>query len=169
MMKDTHKEREAVIGVLNKARSMELYSVHQYMIQHYTLDDMDYGEFAGKIKKIAIDEMKHAELFAERIKEIGGEPVSDLSAPIVKGQQVREVFPFDRQVEEDTITVYNSFLKLCRDNGDNVSSRLFETILAVEQEHDNYFNDVANHIDSLGDTYLAKIAGSDSLEDASAN
>ena len=34
------KERVAkVIEVLNKARSMELYAVHQYMNQHYNLDD----------------------------------------------------------------------------------------------------------------------------------
>ena len=51
------KERVAkVIEVLNKARSMELYAVHQYMNQHYNLDDLDYGEFASKIKLIAIDE-----------------------------------------------------------------------------------------------------------------
>ena len=63
------KERVAkVIEVLNKARSMELYAVHQYMNQHYNLDDLDYGEFASKIKLIAIDEMRHAEQFAERIK-----------------------------------------------------------------------------------------------------
>ena len=56
------KERVAkVIEVLNKARSMELYAVHQYMNQHYNLDDLDYGEFASKIKLIAIDEMRHAE------------------------------------------------------------------------------------------------------------
>ena len=46
-----------VIEVLNKARSMELYAVHQYMNQHYNLDDLDYGEFASKIKLIAIDEI----------------------------------------------------------------------------------------------------------------
>ena len=64
------KERVAkVIEVLNKARSMELYAVHQYMNQHYNLDDLDYGEFASKIKLIAIDEMRHAEQFAERIKD----------------------------------------------------------------------------------------------------
>ena len=61
------KERVTkVIEVLNKARSMELYAVHQYMNQHYNLDNLDYGEFASKIKLIAIDEMRHAEQFAER-------------------------------------------------------------------------------------------------------
>ena len=72
---DAKQDRvNTVIDVLNKARSMELYAVHQYMNQHYTLDDLDYGEFASKIKLISIDEMRHAEEFAERIKELGGEP-----------------------------------------------------------------------------------------------
>ena len=72
--KDQRKQN--VIDVLNKARAMELQAISQYMNQHYNLDDMDYGELAAKMKLIAIDEMRHAEMFAERIKEIGGEPVT---------------------------------------------------------------------------------------------
>lgn len=153
-----------VIDVLNRARSMELYAVHQYMNQHYTLDDLDYGEFANKIKLISIDEMRHAEEFAERIKELDGEPNHELSAKVVKGQQVTDVFPFNMDVEEDTIETYNRFLKTCRENGDNVSARLFEKILEEEQIHTNYFSDTAKHIENLGQTYLSKIAGSPSPE-----
>ena len=128
------KERVAkVIEVLNKARSMELYAVHQYMNQHYNLDDLDYGEFASKIKLIAIDEMRHAEQFAERIKELGGEPNSELSSKITKGQKVMDVFPFNVKVEDDTIETYNKLLEICRTNGDSVSARLFERIL--DEEH----------------------------------
>ena len=75
MAQNPRKERkEKVIDALNKARSMELQAIHQYMNQHYNLDDMDYGEMAAKVKLIAIDEMRHAEAFAERIKELGGKP-----------------------------------------------------------------------------------------------
>ena len=159
------KERVAkVIEVLNKARSMELYAVHQYMNQHYNLDDLDYGEFASKIKLIAIDEMRHAEQFAERIKELGGEPNSELSSKITKGQKVMDVFPFNVKVEDDTIETYNKLLETCRTNGDSVSARLFERILDEEQVHDNYFCNMAKHIETLGNTYLSKIAGSDSPE-----
>ncbi len=56
--KDT--SRQKVLEVLNKARAMELQAIHQYMNQHYTLDDMDYGELAANVKLIAIDEMRHA-------------------------------------------------------------------------------------------------------------
>ena len=145
------KERVGkVIEVLNKARSMELYAVHQYMNQHYNLDDLDYGEFASKIKLIAIDEMRHAEQFAERIKELGGEPNSELSSKITKGQKVMDVFPFNVKVEDDTIETYNKLLEICRTNGDSVSARLFERILDEEQVHDNYFCNMANTSKRLG-------------------
>lgn len=52
------------------------------------------------------------------------------------------------------------FFKPVESIGDNVSARLFASILEEEQVHINYFNDVAAHIEQLGDIYLSKIAGS---------
>jgi bacterioferritin len=40
--------------------------------------------------------------------------------------------------------------------------KLFETTIDEEQVHYNYFDNVDEHIKSLGDTYLAKIAGTSS-------
>lgn len=148
-----------VMEALNKARAMELHAIHQYMNQHYNLDDLDYGELAAKVKLIAIDEMRHAEMFAERVKELGGEPVTEHGAKVKKGQKVQEVFPFDAKLEDNTIDVYNQFLAICRENGDSISMKVFETIIDEEQTHYNYFDSVDEHIKSLGDTFLAKIAG----------
>ena len=156
------ERRQKVIGVLNKARAGELLAIHQYMNQHYNLDDMDYGELAAKIKLIAIDEMRHAEMFAERIKELGGEPVTEYDEKVSKGQKVEAIFPFDAALEDDTIDLYNQFLLVCRDNGDSVSMKIFEDIIEEEQVHYNYFDNVNSHIQKLGDTYLAKIAGTPS-------
>ncbi|MDJ0984001.1 MAG: bacterioferritin [Desulfobacterales bacterium] len=156
------KRTKKVIEVLNKARAMELQAIHQYMNQHYNLDDLDYGELAAKVKLIAIDEMRHAEHFAERIKELGGEPVAGHDGSVKKGQAVEGIFPFDANLEDDTIDVYNQFLLVCRENGDSVSMKLFEEIIEEEQAHYNYFDSVDHHIKKLGDTYLAKIAGTPS-------
>lgn len=161
--KTTKEERrEKVIEVLNEARAMELQAISQYMNQHYGLDDMDYGELAGKMKLIAIDEMRHAEMFAERIKELGGEPVTTYPGKVTKGQTVEKIFPFDAGLEDDTIDVYNQYLLTCRENGDSVSMKLFEAIIDEEQIHFNYFDNIADHIKKLGDVYLAKIAGTSS-------
>ena len=154
--------REKVIQALNKARSMELYAITQYMNQHYNLDDMDYGELAAKMKLIAIDEMRHAENFAERIKELGGDPTVDPDDKIKRGQKVQEIYPFDAAVEDNTIEVYNQLAQICRENNDNISMKLLETIIAEEQLHQTYFDNVGNHIKNLGDTYLSKIAGTPS-------
>lgn len=154
--------RKKVIEVLNKARAMELQAIAQYMNQHYNLDDMDYGELAGKIKLIAIDEMRHAEMFAERIKELGGEPVTGHTGTVKKGQSVETIFPFDSQLEDDAIDAYNQFLLICRENGDSVSVKIFEGIIDEEQIHYNYFDNIHDHIQKLGESYLAKIAGTPS-------
>ena len=40
--------------------------------------------------------------------------------------------------------------------------KLFESIIDEEQLHFNYFDDVNEHIEKLGNTYLAQIAGTPS-------
>ncbi len=163
MAKSAGKDKKAnVIDVLNKARAMELQAIGQYMNQHYNLDDMDYGELAAQMKLIAVDEMRHAEMFAERIKELGGEPTTDPAGKVQKGQPVVKVFSFDAQLEDDTITVYNGFLLVCRENGDSTSMKLFELIIDEEQQHFNYFDNVNDHIEELGPAYLAQKAGTPS-------
>jgi bacterioferritin len=151
-----------VLEVLNKARAMELQAITQYMNQHYNLDNLDYGELAAKVKLIAIDEMRHAEMFAERIKELDGEPVTEPADKVQKGQKVEAIFPFDAKLEDDTIDIYNQFLLVCRDNGDSTTMKIFETIIDEEQIHLNYFQNIGEHIEKLGGAYLARIAGTPS-------
>lgn len=153
------ERKQKVIEVLNKARAGELQAIHQYMNQHYNLDDMDYGELAANIKLIAIDEMRHAEMFAERIKELGGEPVTEPAEKAVKGQKVEVIFPFDAELEDDTMDMYNEFIQVCRENGDSTSQKLFEQVTEEEQVHFNYFDNVNDHLNKLGASYLARIAG----------
>ena len=151
-----------VLEALNKARSMELFAIHQYMNQHYNVDNMDYGELAAQVKLIAIDEMRHAEQFADRIEDLGREPTSELAAAVVKGQNIETVFVFDANLEDDTIATYNQLLHECRENGDSTSMKLFESIIDEEQEHFTYFDNIKEHIQNLNGAYLAKIAGTPS-------
>ena len=154
--------KDKVIGVLNEARGMELHAISQYMNQHYGLDNMDYGELAKNIKLIAIDEMRHAEMFAERIKELDGEPTSEPADKVQKAQKPEQIFAHDSGLEDQTIDKYNQFLLVCRENGDSTTMKLFEQIIDEEQEHLNYFDNIRDHIKELGSVYLAHIAGTPS-------
>lgn len=161
----SREEKKAkVIEVLNKARAMEMYAIIQYMNQHYTLDDNDYGTLAVKMKEIAIDEMRHAEQFAERIKDLDGEPTTAQDGALARGQDVRAIYPFNSAVEDDTIVKYNEFIHICRQNDDEVSANLFKRIIDEEQAHWDYFTDTADHIKELGDHFLARMAATDSAD-----
>src|SRR5208283_2849436 len=156
IMADAGREerKKRVIDALNGARSMELHAIHQYMVQHYDLENMDYGDMAMKVKLIAIDEMRHAEMLADRIEELGGQPTGDLSAVVERGQSVEAIFPFDVALEDEAIASYNRFILVCRENGDSTSLKLLEVINDEEQVHYNYFDNVNDHMEKLGQVYL---------------
>ena len=160
-MSDRETRKANVVEALNKARSMELHAIHQYMNQHYNLDDMDYGELAANMKLIAIDEMRHCEMFAERHQELGGELLPKLPGRWSRGRSQSD-YSSDSDSEDDTIFVYNELRKVCVDNGDILTAKLFETIIGEEQIHLNYFDNISDHIETLGDTFLSKIAGTPS-------
>ena len=151
-----------VIDVLNQARGLELNAIMQYMNHHYNLADMDYGELAASVKLIAIDEMRHAEMFAERIKELGGEPATAPLGTPERDKDAAFAFNADTRLEDGAIDAYNGFLIVCRENGDSTSVKLLESIIDDEQLHFNYFDNVREHIATLGDVYLARIAGTPS-------
>ncbi len=157
MSENLDKNVLEVIAVLNMARRMELTAIHQYMINHYDIDDLDYGKLAHKIKKISIDEMRHAEEFAERIKELGGTPESQLDAPIQKKQDINEIFIYNKKLEEETIAKYNEFIHICSKCNDNISKNIFQKILVEEQEHFNNFDNISTHLTNLGNEYLSRM------------
>jgi bacterioferritin len=151
--------KQAVIEVLNKARASEIAAVLQYMSQHYALDDADYGQVAANVKLIAIDEMRHAEMLAERIHELEGTPTSEPDMKAKKGQKIAEAMSQDVGLEEGAIADYNAFAEICRQNNDRISQKLCEQLMEEEQLHLNYFQNVRDHIKELGNAYLAQIAG----------
>lgn len=151
-------DKQKVIDALNKARGMELQAIHQYMVQHYILDDLDYGQLCANVKLIAIDEMRHAEKFAERVEELGGEPTCEKAGKIAQPQTVQEIFPFDVNMETDTVSTYDELAGICRKAGDSTSADLFENIIKDEEIHLSYYKETSEHIKTLGDVFLAKYA-----------
>lgn len=156
---DKNTKIQKVIDALNTARAMELQAIHQYMIQHYLLDGMDYGTLCGYMKLIAIDEMRHAESFAERIEALGGEATCESAGKIVQPQTVQEIYPFDQNMEQNTIDTYYKLAEVCHENGDLTSEALFHRIISDETVHLGYYSDTDTHIKTLGDAFLAKYAG----------
>ncbi|MFA5189545.1 MAG: ferritin-like domain-containing protein [Verrucomicrobiia bacterium] len=151
--------KQTVINVLNKARASELAAILQYMSQHYELADSDYGQFAQQLKLIAIDEMRHAEMLAERILILGGTPTSQPDMPAKKKMPVLEIMKHDAELEEVAVRDYNEAHQVCRDSRDSLSAKLFEQLVTEEQIHLDHFQDIIGHIEELGSAYLATQVG----------
>jgi len=148
-----------VIDLLNKARSAELGAINQYMIHHYELEDKDFGKLASKIKEIAIVEMKHAEKLAERILFLKGEPTSKPDSSPKKGQEIPEMLATDMALEAQAVKMYNESAVLCASERDQKSKDLFEELLFDEEKHLHFFENLKNHVEKLGETYLATLTG----------
>jgi len=129
------------------------------MVQHYELEDSDYGKLASKFKEIAITEMKHAEKLADRILFLRGEPTSKPDASSKKGQQITEMLSTNIGLEAQAVKLYNEAAMICAGEKDQISKELFEELLGDEEGHLDYFENVKDHVDKLGASYLATLTG----------
>ncbi|MFX1300193.1 MAG: bacterioferritin, partial [Promethearchaeota archaeon] len=69
----------------------------------------------------------------------GGEPTTK-PAPITVGKTPEEMLSIDKKAEEGAIAFYREIIKTASEEGDIVTRKLFEDILADEEDHHNTFS-----------------------------
>ncbi|NLB63865.1 MAG: bacterioferritin [Fibrobacter sp.] len=143
------------IELLNKAVADELAAVHQYMYFHFHCDDQGYELLSSLFKRIAIEEMMHVEELAERIIFLKGDVNMDVTLEVKKIQDVREMLALAAQMETDSARDYNNWANECAQNADSVSKKLFESLVADEEEHFDQFDLEMDNLQKFGDHYLA--------------
>ena len=127
-----------LIEMLNKAISMEIQVSIQYMWQHVKIYGFDHLAIADELKKVAIQEMVHAEDIAERVDYLGGEPTTQ-PAKITIGDTPEQMISLDKKAEEDTIAFYKKIIAKAIEEEDYVTKKLFESLLSDEEDHHNVF------------------------------
>jgi bacterioferritin len=127
-----------LLELMNKGIARELQVSIQYMWQHVTVTGIKGAVVEDVFKEIAITEMKHAEEIAERLAYLGGIPTVKPD-PVFVGSSLEEMLRLDEKAEEEAIRLYNQTIKVARDEGDSTTRRLFEKILAEEEEHIDTF------------------------------
>jgi bacterioferritin len=158
------KGKEVAVDWLNKGRARELTAILTYMAQHYELEDGDVGKLADIVKEVGIQEMKHAEDFAERILFLGGEPTSQPDAKIKKGTSIEQLLEADVALEQQAVAMYNAAAQACEEAGDHTTAQLFIRILAEEEGHVDLFSNISDHLAKHGDAYLATLLGGSANE-----
>jgi bacterioferritin len=134
-----------MLDMLNKAIARELQVTIQYMWQHVMWKGLKGFAVKDELKSIAITEMKHAEEIAERLTYLGGTPTTK-PEPIFVGGGLKEMIEHDKSDEEGAIKMYKETIKKATDEGDQVTKRMFEKILADEEEHHDTFSGLLEEI-----------------------
>ena len=132
------KASPKLMELLNQAIAREVQVSIQYMWQHVQWSGVKGYALHDEFKKIGIAEMKHAEKIAERLVALGGKPTTKPS-PILVGETLKELLEPDRKDEEGAIALYRKIVAAARKEGDTVTERMFQEILADEEDHYSTF------------------------------
>ncbi len=123
------KGNKDVITRLNEALKLELGAVNQYWLHFRLLDNWGYKKLAKKERKELIEEMHHADKLIDRIIFLDGHPNLQHVAPLMIGENLKEVLECDLKGENIARDHYKKSREICRDLGDYVTMMLFEELL----------------------------------------
>jgi len=151
------KGNPKVIAALNEALREELLAINQYFLHAEMCENWKYERLAARIKKESIDEMKHAEAIIERILFLDGIPSMTDPMTLSIGDNVKSQLESDLKLELDAVAMYNRFVKLAHEEGDNASRELFERLLRDEEGHVDWLEAQVHQVREIGyERYLSQ-------------
>jgi bacterioferritin len=134
-------ERAAVLGLLNEVLATEIVCVLRYRRHHFMARGLAAPRIAEEFLVHSDEELSHADLIAERIVQLGGEP--DFSpatlthrshAEYVPAASIVEMIKENLVAERIAIDRYRGLVASIGE-GDPTTRRMLEGILAVEEAH----------------------------------
>src|SRR5271170_5194798 len=139
---DVYKaDRKRVIAVLNEVLATEIVCTLRYKRHYYMAEGLNSDSVKAEFLEHAKEEEGHADMVAERITQIGGEPdfnpatlTTRSHAQYVEGQSLRSMVEEDLVAERIAIETYTEIARWLGTD-DPTTRRVIEHILAKEEEH----------------------------------
>ncbi|GAA4075919.1 MULTISPECIES: bacterioferritin [Streptomyces] len=132
---------ERVLLVLNEALATEIVCTLRYKRHYYTASGLYSEPVAAEFLEHAQEEQQHADKLAERIVQLGGEPdfnpdtlTSRSHAEYDASTDLIEMIKEDLVAERVAVASYTEIVQWLG-NGDVTTRRVFEELLAQEEEH----------------------------------
>ncbi|MDE1165822.1 MAG: ferritin-like domain-containing protein [Pseudomonas sp.] len=136
-----HADREEILRLLNGSLATELVCVLRYKRHYYMAKGIKASVAAAEFLEHAGQEAEHADKLAERIVQLGGEPEfnpdtlsKNSHAQYVAGNTLKEMIFEDLVAERIAIDSYREIIQFIGEK-DPTTRRIFEDILAQEEEH----------------------------------
>jgi len=150
-------DRETVIRILNEVLATELVCVLRYKRHYYMATGIHANAVAAEFLEHAKEEQGHADVAAERITQLGGEPdfnpeglAMRSHSQYVEGQSLLDMVREDLVAERIAVESYSEIIRYLG-NDDPTTRIAIEKILANEEEH---ADDMKKLLDELSKTEL---------------
>ena len=134
-------DKEQAIKILNEALATEIVCVLRYRFHYYMATGIHKDGAATEFLEHSNEEQQHADMIAERIKQLGGKPelnpaviAKKSHSEYVEGTSLEDMLREDLIAERIAIQTYREMIQFFGDK-DPTSRRMMEEILAVEEEH----------------------------------
>jgi bacterioferritin len=156
------KGEPKVLQNLQRALTMELTAIHQYLLHSHVVADWGLDKLAASMRAEMQEELTHANDLIERIMFLDGEPdVSALDA-IGRAQGIKDMFEIDLQDEYEARTFYTKAANDADKAGDIGSRDLFSRLVLDEEGHIDWLETQLGLLQRLGEpTYLQSQMGAD--------
>ena len=139
-----------VLDFLNQALTNELTAINQYWLHYRVLHHWGVRKLAEYERHESIDEMKHADMLADRILFLDGLPNFQAINKLKVGESVEEILRADLAVEMEAIPLLRDAIQHCETVRDYVSREIFERILENEEEHVDFLETQFDMIERMG-------------------
>jgi bacterioferritin len=145
--------RDQVVKLLNDSLATELVCVLRYKRHHYMAKGINSESVAAEFLEHAQEEQVHADVLAERICQLGGEPnfnpeglAGRSHSQYVEGKTLTDMIKEDLVAERIAIEVYGEIVRYLGD-ADPTTRRVLEEILAKEEEHGDDMSNLLARLD----------------------
>ncbi len=137
-------EISEIIDVLNKAYADEWLAYYQYFIEAKVIKGIMKDAAIAELTQHAADELRHADMVANRILQLGGTPLlhpqewfthSNCGYAEPKDFDVVSILEDSIKGEQCAISIYSKLAEMTRDK-DIVTYDIVSEILADEVEHE---------------------------------
>jgi bacterioferritin len=134
-------DKATVLKLLNDALATEIVCTLRYKRHFFMAKGINSEGVAAEFAEHATQEQEHADMLAERIVQLGGEPdfapdglAARSHSQYAEGKTLTDMIRENLIAERIAIDSYKAIIAYLGDR-DVTTRRLFEEILAVEEEH----------------------------------
>ena len=163
-------DRQTVLKILNEVLATETVCVLRYKRHYYMATGIHSQAVAEEFLEHSKEEQEHADLVAERIVQLGGEPnfnpdgmTSRSHSEYAEGKTLLDMVREDLVAERIAVESYNEIIRYLGSD-DPTTRRMLEKIMAKEEEH---ADDMKTILENLGENFKPEKSGKEAQKEKS--